>query len=53
MKNATAISHGSSRALESASEGCEEGSPIGVFLGMRGLHSSAAALEGLLFRAAS
>ena len=30
MKNATAISHGSSRLLEAASEGCEEGDSFGL-----------------------
>ena len=29
IKNATAISHGSSRLLESAREGCEEGASVG------------------------
>jgi hypothetical protein len=30
MKNATAMSHGSNRLLEPASESCEEGSSIGL-----------------------
>jgi hypothetical protein len=29
MKNATAMSHGSTRLLEAPSEGCDEGVPIG------------------------
>ena len=39
MKNATAISHGSSRLLEAASEGCGEGASIGL----GGLDSSGSA----------
>jgi hypothetical protein len=30
IKNATAISHGTRRLLEAASEGCEEGTPMGL-----------------------
>src|SRR5208282_1777511 len=30
IKNATAISHGTRRLLEAASEGCEEGTPFGL-----------------------
>jgi hypothetical protein len=50
IKNATAISHGSSRMLESGKEGCEEAASIGpgrlTFVGLGGI-------RGLLFHAAN